>query len=555
MYYRPLEPNQEQQQHQPPPMQMGVNQFMPYGMPPFGYPHQALFHPPPIPQHHSFDSSMQLPTQNPLLSSSSFTNFSILSNSTSMMAGGATPSSSNTPNTSNSPPTLPEIFDDLASRFVLNIPQEELESFERLLFQIEAAHWFYEDFYREEHPALPKYNLAEFTKVFFNSCPLLQPYQNNVEEICKKFSEYKTRVPVFGCIILNQDLDKALFVKGYGSSSWGFPKGKVNKDEADHDCAIREVYEETGFDCTNYLNQKHFLEILIKEQKTKLYIVAGVPEETVFKTRTRKEISKIEWIPLDDLPTVSSKKQPGAQSNPNYGNVNPPTMQTNNSTLKEKNFYRAFPFFSKLKRWVALRKAKYPKELYPTTPHQNNPTITILTNTNTNNNSNNSSTNLLNQTPKNTNVNTNQKNNEATTLTTPISKIMKPNYSPYPNSPPVSPREVFITTQNLDELPPLPIIQHNALSPPKQITILQNLNKNNYSNNNNSNNNNINNNNNNIGKKTASFISHLQSESLESNEDDIQYPKIPDSFQKYIFTMESFKVDTMVNFFVKSKIK
>jgi len=27
-----------------------------------------------------------------------------------------------------------------------------------------------------------------------------------------------------------------------------FPRGKINKDEKDLDCAIREVYEETGFD-------------------------------------------------------------------------------------------------------------------------------------------------------------------------------------------------------------------------------------------------------------------------------------------------------------------
>jgi mRNA-decapping enzyme subunit 2 len=29
----------------------------------------------------------------------------------------------------------------------------------------------------------------------------------------------------------------------------GFPKGKINKDEAELDCAVREVQEETGFNC------------------------------------------------------------------------------------------------------------------------------------------------------------------------------------------------------------------------------------------------------------------------------------------------------------------
>ena len=32
-------------------------------------------------------------------------------------------------------------------------------------------------------------------------------------------------------------------------TSWGFPKGKVNKDESAFDCAIREVHERQCKDC------------------------------------------------------------------------------------------------------------------------------------------------------------------------------------------------------------------------------------------------------------------------------------------------------------------
>ncbi|KAF2071229.1 hypothetical protein CYY_007446 [Polysphondylium violaceum] len=315
--------------------------------------------------------------------------------------------------TDSSKPTLSEVFDDLSTRFVLNIPSEELESFERLLFQIEMAYWFYDDFYREDHPSLPKYSLSEFTKVFFNNCPLLKPHRNNVEEILKKFSEYKTRVPVFGAIILNQDLDKALFVKGFGSSnSWGFPKGKVNKDEPDGDCAIREVLEETGFDSTPYLNENHYIESFIKEQKIKLYIIAGVPEETYFYPRTRKEISKIEWIAIDDLPTINKK-----------------------TNFKERNFYRAIPFFNKLRRWIANRKAKYTKEFYPTTPHNSSRIRNNNNNNNNINNNNNNNNQNTNITPKNTNSSGNIGNSGS------LSKPQPSAYSPYPMSPPASPRD------------------------------------------------------------------------------------------------------------------
>lgn len=58
------------------------------------------------------------------------------------------------------------------SRFILNATREDLESFERLLFVVEQAHWFYEDSVREKHPKLKSYNLREFTVLC--ECPSLQ---------------------------------------------------------------------------------------------------------------------------------------------------------------------------------------------------------------------------------------------------------------------------------------------------------------------------------------------------------------------------------------------
>lgn len=42
---------------------------------------------------------------------------------------------------------------------------------------------------------------------------------------------------------MNRTWDKVVLVKGWKSSSaWGFPKGKINQNEDDRDCAVREVY-------------------------------------------------------------------------------------------------------------------------------------------------------------------------------------------------------------------------------------------------------------------------------------------------------------------------
>jgi len=76
----------------------------------------------------------------------------------------------------------------------------------------------------------------------FEHCPILHAYKNSVDEVLQQFKAYKGKVPVYGAIILNADVDKCLLVKGFSNkSSWGFPKGKINKDEPEIDCAIREV--------------------------------------------------------------------------------------------------------------------------------------------------------------------------------------------------------------------------------------------------------------------------------------------------------------------------
>lgn len=56
-------------------------------------------------------------------------------------------------------------FSLICSRFVLNVPKEDLQSFERILFLVEYAHWFYEDNSVENNPSLKSFNLKEFTSL------------------------------------------------------------------------------------------------------------------------------------------------------------------------------------------------------------------------------------------------------------------------------------------------------------------------------------------------------------------------------------------------------
>ncbi|CAG8615563.1 12701_t:CDS:2, partial [Ambispora leptoticha] len=137
--------------------------------------------------------------------------------------------------------------------------------------------------------------------------------------------------------MLNESMDQCVLVKGWSSrSGWGFPKGKINYDEPDTICAAREVLEETGYDISPLIKEKDYVEITIREQRIRLYIVVGVPRDTEFCPRTRKEISKIEWHKLSELPTWIRSKDKESPYNCGGGCVK----------YGSSRFYMVVPFVS-----------------------------------------------------------------------------------------------------------------------------------------------------------------------------------------------------------------
>ncbi|KAF2188873.1 hypothetical protein K469DRAFT_724238 [Zopfia rhizophila CBS 207.26] len=243
---------------------------------------------------------------------------------------------------------LVDWLDDLCVRFIINLPNEELQSVERICFQIEEAQWFYEDFIRPLDPSLPSMNLKKFCLLIFRHCPLLSAFsEHHHTQAYQEFLAYKTRVPVRGAIMLNEDMTQAVLVKGWKKGAkWSFPRGKINKDEKDLDCAVREVYEETGFELREAglvgeeENMKH-IEVSMREQHMRLYVFRGVPMDTHFEPRTRKEISKISWYKLGHLPTL--KRNRAQQGN-------------GEDLLKDNMFYMVAPFLQPLKNWIRLQR-------------------------------------------------------------------------------------------------------------------------------------------------------------------------------------------------------
>jgi mRNA-decapping enzyme subunit 2 len=227
--------------------------------------------------------------------------------------------------------SLGGVLNDLCSRFLINIPEEEREDVIRVCFHVEQMHWFYLDFFWEQDPALPNFSMLEFLRRVFLHYEPLRHRVPATADIYQQWRYYKVQVPVCGAIMFNPQRTHVLLVKSWGAKgSWSFPRGKINKNESEIACAIREVYEETSFDLTNYARESDVMEMSHGGQTGKLFLVVGVPEEFVFAPRTRKEISQIQWHRVDDLP--ASKEEARGDKG---------------------LFYMVYPFVTKLRKWLS----------------------------------------------------------------------------------------------------------------------------------------------------------------------------------------------------------
>ncbi len=75
------------------------------------------------------------------------------------------------------------------------------------------------------------------------SCPEMNVYGENIEEIWEDFTHMFTVIEASGGLVCNNH-EEVLFIRRLGK--WDLPKGKVEKDESLEQAALREVEEETG---------------------------------------------------------------------------------------------------------------------------------------------------------------------------------------------------------------------------------------------------------------------------------------------------------------------
>lgn len=190
-----------------------------------------------------------------------------------------------------------EVLDSVSVRFLIDLDPFDLKNSERLLFILEEAHWFVIDYYN-----VKKISLGEFISIMMahNNIKL------NVAKALQQFIKYRQSIKVYGAVLFNPTMDKILVVKEDRKiKNYGLPKGKKSKNENGIDCAIREVYEETGYNIENKIVD---ISVTIFDKIT-FYFVFNVNEKTKFQTLAKNEISEITWLDINCLDSLMNDKK------------------------------------------------------------------------------------------------------------------------------------------------------------------------------------------------------------------------------------------------------
>ena len=143
--------------------------------------------------------------------------------------------------------------------------------------------------------------------IFLNSYQMFESHQIATHTYSfKPWMSYKPRKhQVFGCILISPQ-NKILTVKGNLSNKWSFPKGHIESNETSLQCALRELYEETGVvpQC-EYTSYKQFKHPIHKKLNTAGYFIFYVPEEYPTHIFDTYEVGEAKWLSYDELCAVN----------------------------------------------------------------------------------------------------------------------------------------------------------------------------------------------------------------------------------------------------------
>jgi 8-oxo-dGTP pyrophosphatase MutT (NUDIX family) len=86
---------------------------------------------------------------------------------------------------------------------------------------------------------------------------------------------------------------------------WSFPKGKAEGDESDEDCALREVWEETGLRCRlgDELASTEYVDSRGRQKRVRWWRMEPVGDDGF---TPNDEVDEVRWVAPADASTLLS---------------------------------------------------------------------------------------------------------------------------------------------------------------------------------------------------------------------------------------------------------
>jgi 8-oxo-dGTP pyrophosphatase MutT (NUDIX family) len=115
-----------------------------------------------------------------------------------------------------------------------------------------------------------------------------------------QLSVYRRRVSIEGELVEHSKT-------AWKNAEWGFPKGRRNNQESDIECAVRENFEETGYNikkCDILSNivpvEEVFIGSNLKSYKHKYFVAFIGNDVSPVNPFEKSEVSKLKWLSYGD---------------------------------------------------------------------------------------------------------------------------------------------------------------------------------------------------------------------------------------------------------------
>jgi len=92
---------------------------------------------------------------------------------------------------------------------------------------------------------------------------------------------------------------EVLLVHRPAYDDWTFPKGKADEGESDEDCALREVWEETGLRCAleDDAGATDYIDARGRPKQVRWWLMRALDDEAF---EPNDEVDELRWAGLDD---------------------------------------------------------------------------------------------------------------------------------------------------------------------------------------------------------------------------------------------------------------